>query len=561
MFSIYDGRSEFYQWDIDRKIIVNDKTINQVHFCNRTDDCSLVCEVYELDGLRVADVPNILLQNDWRINVYGYDVNYTKHSQCFKVKTRTKPASYAYTETEIKTWERVEAQTGYYVPAIDEEGNLSWQASKDTLPEALGANIKGPKGEDGKDGKDGENNINDSAIGSDGWSSKKIIDTLAPAFTKSGAAVTCEPVENYPLSVVSSIVPKQNGSGTPSPVNVRPIEAHSAVNLTQCGKNLFDYKDWVAFAKAANNNSSNAQESVTYLERECFSYPLYRRDTTVFFTDIQFKPNTQYTFKMQVAAPDLNDSNNLVKAMAIIYEDGSQSSYLETRLYADRFVEVAVTSQAGKTIKHLAITRHGVSSAVAYVPIDSCVIMEGTTAEYEPYTGDTFTMDLGQSIYGGSLDWNTGTLINGWYLLNVKDLAGTRFNMSGEHVNIPFYQDTPVADANNRQLSICSHFPYGSPTNTNVFWLDSTGTGLRLKVDGVTTKEGYIQWVEENEPMVAYPLATTTTSQLTPQEIKALAGVNTLYSDTGDTAVSGRADLTAVIAELQQAIISLGGNV
>ena len=163
--------------------------------------------------------------------------------------------------------------------------------------------------------------------------------------------------------------------------------------ITRCGQNLFDYKKWVAFAKAANNNSSSARENVSYLERECFSYPLYRRDTNVYFTDIRFKPNTQYTFKMQVAAPDLDESTNLAKTMTIIYEDGSQSSYLQTRVYADRFVEVAVTSEVGKTIKHLAITRHGVPTAVAYVPIDSCVIMEGTTAEYVPYIGETFAQD------------------------------------------------------------------------------------------------------------------------------------------------------------------------
>lgn len=103
MFKIYDGRSEFYQWDLDRKVIVEDKSINQVHFCNRTDDCSLVTEVYDLDGLRVADVPNILLQNDWRINVYAYDHKYTKHSEVFEVVRRSKPADYIYTETELKT--------------------------------------------------------------------------------------------------------------------------------------------------------------------------------------------------------------------------------------------------------------------------------------------------------------------------------------------------------------------------------------------------------------------------------------------------------------------------
>ena len=101
MFKIYDGRDQFYQWDVDRKIIVEDAAITQVHFCNRTDSCSLVCETYQEDGLTLVNVPNILLQTDWRINVYAYDNNYTKFSKCFSVVKRSKPESYVYTETEI----------------------------------------------------------------------------------------------------------------------------------------------------------------------------------------------------------------------------------------------------------------------------------------------------------------------------------------------------------------------------------------------------------------------------------------------------------------------------
>lgn len=101
MFKIYDGRNQFYQWDIDRKLIVEDATIDQVHFCNRTDDCSLVCETYTENGLNLVNVPNILLQTDWRINVYAYDRNYTKFSEQFDVVRRSKPESYVYTETEV----------------------------------------------------------------------------------------------------------------------------------------------------------------------------------------------------------------------------------------------------------------------------------------------------------------------------------------------------------------------------------------------------------------------------------------------------------------------------
>lgn len=105
MFIIYDGREQFYQWDLDRKLIVEDNSINQVHFCNRTDDCSLICEVYDLDGKRVVNVPNILLQENWRINVYAYDTNYTKHCKVFDVIKRSKPADYVYTETEVKNYD------------------------------------------------------------------------------------------------------------------------------------------------------------------------------------------------------------------------------------------------------------------------------------------------------------------------------------------------------------------------------------------------------------------------------------------------------------------------
>jgi hypothetical protein len=78
-----------------------------VHFCNRTNDCSLVCETYVEDGVTVVDVPNILLQTNWRIHAYAYDGSHTKHEDVFDVVKRTKPADYVYTETDIFTVEEV----------------------------------------------------------------------------------------------------------------------------------------------------------------------------------------------------------------------------------------------------------------------------------------------------------------------------------------------------------------------------------------------------------------------------------------------------------------------
>lgn len=126
MFKIYDGRTEFWQWDLDRKIIVSDPVIDEVHFCNKTDNCSLVVEVYELNGQRVANVPNILLQNAWPINVFGYCGKcFTKQYAKFKVNARSKPADYVYTETEVKSYEdlkvRIEAVEEGVKAKLDKE--------------------------------------------------------------------------------------------------------------------------------------------------------------------------------------------------------------------------------------------------------------------------------------------------------------------------------------------------------------------------------------------------------------------------------------------------------
>ena len=101
MFRIYDGRDHFWQWDLNQKLIVEDPTINEVHFNNRADKDSLPVEVYEENGLRLANVPNILLQEDLKIKVYGYSVDHTKHEAWFYVTTKSKPADYVYTETEV----------------------------------------------------------------------------------------------------------------------------------------------------------------------------------------------------------------------------------------------------------------------------------------------------------------------------------------------------------------------------------------------------------------------------------------------------------------------------
>lgn len=88
--------------------------------------------------------------------------------------------------------------------------------------------IQGEKGEPGKDGVQ----INDTAVNAiETWSSKHLIDTFCPPFEETGNPVQCYPVAGYPLGVKVSWEPTQEGSGEPSPDNVRPISGRESVSV------------------------------------------------------------------------------------------------------------------------------------------------------------------------------------------------------------------------------------------------------------------------------------------------------------------------------------------
>ena len=173
MFKILDGRDELFQWDINRQIIVSDASIDAIHYSNRTDDSALVVEVKEKNGLRVADIPNILLQESWDINVYGYcNGYYTKQAARIKVNPRTKPESYVYTETEVLNYntvmekiDRVENNIGAAVndyliknPVVVDLSNYYTKSQVDAAIDTveLTPGPQGPQGPQGAPGKDGQ---------------------------------------------------------------------------------------------------------------------------------------------------------------------------------------------------------------------------------------------------------------------------------------------------------------------------------------------------------------------------------------------------------------------
>ena len=74
--------------------------------------------------------------------------------------------------------------------------------------------------------------IDDTAIDGDTWSSKHIADMLCPKVEKSGTLVQMDGMlGGYPLGVTVLWTPAQEGSGDPSPENIRPIKGRDSVRI------------------------------------------------------------------------------------------------------------------------------------------------------------------------------------------------------------------------------------------------------------------------------------------------------------------------------------------
>ena len=168
---IYDNRTSFYQWDIDQKVVYDFQVGDEVHFSNRKQTVALMVKAYQLGDEIVADVPNILLQSSYPINIYcvhlGDDGKYTKEKFSFTVNPRPKPAGYLYTETEILSYYTLDQR----ITDMEHNGGVSSKVIKEIVDESL-EEAKNSGAFDGRDGIDGKDGIN----GKDGYTPIKNVD-------------------------------------------------------------------------------------------------------------------------------------------------------------------------------------------------------------------------------------------------------------------------------------------------------------------------------------------------------------------------------------------------
>lgn len=233
--------------------------------------------------------------------------------------------------------------------------------------------------------------------------------------TAEGEVVTIDASSDTAVKALTvDIVPVQSGSGTPSPDNVRPISGHDEVGVSVVGKNLLDV-DNVEIGTAWNGNSNSARARLL----------------------VPVKPNKEYTISM-------SGTSTLDGVYYSLWADSSTPVSVSALALPKTF-----TTGSDKNILCLQFNK----TAIAKADVEALKLqleLGSTATTYEPYNGQSYTTQLGQTVYGGTLDIVSGTFkpapyyasYNGealegeWISDRDKYVAGTTPTTGAQVVNI-----------------------------------------------------------------------------------------------------------------------------
>lgn len=358
----------------------------------------------------------------------------------------------------------------------------------------------------------------------------------------SGVTVT-RPSDNTSLyirvesgaTVKTTVQPQIEKGNTPTAwepyENIRPIKGRDSVQVEQCGENLLNIK----------------------LVNEIVGRPTIKNDNGWLQVDGELQ------------------GGNLWLATGCVLRPGTYCAYLfggdsmqdngVLWIYGD------VQALMGPKQRQAILTVKNTSKINVYLHVNrsftlttkfAVAIVSGSTAPttYTPYIGQTNTLTLPETIYGGEVDAVNGEGQETWKMLTL-DGTTNKFTQSDRFWRM---QSNTAPGVVNGYVTMCSHFP------ANTFGGNQTGNYIFTRADimsryfpDVNALNTYIaaQYAAGTPVQICYKLAEPVSFTATgAQPIPALAGVNTVLTDADSATVTGRADPIKRIEDLEDAVAS-----
>lgn len=305
--------------------------------------------------------------------------------------------------------------------------------------------------------------------------------------------------------------------------NIRPIKGRDSVRVERCGENLID-------SDRVEEVSAPYGLTVQYVSGKITISGIYSNPSaneSFSFMSLSYKlpPTTKFMY--------LGLKNSGCTLRGIRFTDKKHN-------------KIAIDLSGLTNGKKIEISFY----LIAYI---------GTTAPttYTPYIGQTNTLTLPETVYGGEVDAVTGDGNNNTKVITM-DGNELKFSQSSIYFNLPMHSAPGILA---RGIICCSHFDskrFGVNTNYEFcFMLASDIADLFANVDDLNA---YLaaQYAAGTPVQIAYKLAKPVPFTATgAQPIPALAGVNTALTDADSATVTGRADPIKRITDLEDAVASI----
>jgi len=328
------------------------------------------------------------------------------------------------------------------------------------------------------------------------------LDAKAPVILSSASGSIASFSDGSPAPVTAlsvGIEPVQEGTGDPSPDNVRPISGHTQAVVTRTGKNLFDYSARTSNYYLDTSTGQPVPQNGYYVTPYI---PVQAGKPIVFLPSGSGRRWIYDVNKNPVTY--INNSSLQVYTPPI-----------------DGYIRVTVSSTSTYATKYQ--------------------IEYGTApTAYEEYQGQTVTIDLGEERYGGTIDVLTGTMTVTHKYMKV----GNNFSYSSGNI-FAYATSEPKKPANNFAVAniISSAFApssQGNLANGNHIAVPTTTDYIRINAVGYTDDTTFAN--DFGNVDIVFELAQPLTVQLSPSTLNTLKGQNSIWADTGDVAVEYRAD-------------------
>lgn len=339
---------------------------------------------------------------------------------------------------------------------------------------------------------------------------RKIIANSPHLKSASGSIVSFSDRADLPLkSLLVNIDPVQSGTGDPSPDNVRPISGWSAVKVARTGKNLLPMEIQSGSYGNGVTITVNPDLSITYNKPNGNNWTTNALGTF-------WLPAGTYTV--------IEDDDSAQNGRISLKKLPSNTEIINTRWNKRATFTLTEATQIYADFSRA-------SSATDLVI--KFMIFKGDTAtasDYAPYNGVNVSIDLGQTVYGGTLNPLTGvlTVTHGMLVKNTSTMDTTNDNYPG------WFNSGIKALV-------------GSGKNTTLNCLLNIGTRVGVNTNNVNdsvflTKAIYgktkAEWIAlAMDVQIVVELATPFEIQLTAQQIRSLYGNNNIFADTGNTSL------------------------